>query len=595
MWRNIMLQQAKQQLQQYFGYKNFREGQEKVITYALQGQSCLCVMPTGGGKSICYQIPALMMDGVTIVISPLISLMQDQVDTLRAAGIAAAYINSTLSASEVNETMQLVQQGYIKLLYIAPERLENQTFCTELSRLHVPLIAVDEAHCISQWGHDFRPSYRAIHRLLALWSHQPVILALTATATPAVRQDICEILGIAEQHTVITGFARENLSFSVVLGQDKDRYIKKYIQKNAQEVGIIYAATRKSVDALYEAMQKAKINVAKYHAGLPEAMRTSEQSRFLNDEAQVMVATNAFGMGIDKHNVRYVIHYQLPRNMESYYQEAGRAGRDGLPSDCILLYASGDVQTQRFLIDQAADRERIPGELKKLQDMIDYCHTESCLQAFIVEYFGEDKSESCGKCSSCVDDRQVQNVTVDAQKVLACVVRMGQKFGKTMTAQVLVGSRNKKMLDFGLDKLTTYGILRHMTAKDVGNFIEFLIAEGLLLVKHGSLPTIYVSEKGKDVLVGKLEVKRKGAVETKQISENDPLFEHLRVLRKQLADEAGVPPFVIFSDKTLRDLCAKRPSTLESMLDVSGIGENKLEKYGAAFFEALQSFLVKQV
>lgn len=589
-----MLHQAEQLLKQYFGYEKFRKGQEIVITYTLQGQSSLCVMPTGGGKSICYQIPALMMEGVTIVISPLISLMQDQVDTLRAAGISAAYINSTLSANEVNETMQLVQQGYIKLLYIAPERLENASFCSELAKLHVPLIAVDEAHCISQWGHDFRPSYRAINRLLALWEQRPVILALTATATPAVREDISTILQIPEENTVITGFARENLSFSVVLGQDKERFIKQYVQKNINEVGIIYAATRKSVDAVYDTLVKAKVNVAKYHAGLPEAVRTSEQARFLNDEAQVMVATNAFGMGIDKSNVRWVIHYQLPKNMESYYQEAGRAGRDGLPSDCIVLYASSDVQTQRFLIDQASDRERISGELKKLQDMVDYCHTEQCLQKYIVEYFGEHNAETCGKCSNCVDTREVQNVTVDAQKVLACVVRMGQKFGKTMTAQVLVGSNNQKMKEFGFNKLSTYGIMREMTAKDVGNFIEFLIAEGLLLVKHGPMPTIYVSEKGADVLVGKLEVMRKGAVETKQIVENDPLFEHLRALRKRLADEEGVPPFVIFSDKTLRDLCQKRPTTLEGMLNVSGIGEMKLAKYGEVFYNALQSFEVKK-
>lgn len=586
-----MLQKAEQLLQQYFGYKSFRDGQEKSLTYTLQGQSSLCVMPTGGGKSICYQVPAMMMEGVTLVISPLISLMQDQVNSLQLAGIPAAFINSTLSAREVEETMQLVVQGYIRLLYIAPERLENEMFCYQLARIHVPLIAVDEAHCISEWGHDFRPSYRAINRLLQLWEHRPIILALTATATPAVRDDICSILNIPAAHTVITGFQRENLSFSVVLGQDKDRFIKQYIHKNANEVGIIYAATRKTVDSLYETLSKLNINVAKYHAGLPEAMRTNEQARFLNDEAQVMIATNAFGMGIDKSNVRFVIHYQMPKNMESYYQEAGRAGRDGLPSDCTLLYASGDVQTQKFLIDQGADRERIPAELKKLQDMVDYCHTESCLQSYIVEYFGDKCGEACGKCSNCTDNRTLQDVTVDAQKVLACVVRMGQKFGKILTAQVLVGSRNQKITDFGFNKLSTYGILNHMSAKDAGLFIEFLIAEGLLSVKHGKMPTIFVSEKGRDVLVGKLEVKRKGVVVTKQITENDPLFEYLRTLRKTLADEAGVPPFVIFSDKTLRDLCHKRPNSLEGMLDVSGIGQSKLEKYGNLFFEAMQGFV----
>lgn len=587
---STMLKKAEAILQQYFGYEHFRDGQMQSILYTLQGQSSLCVMPTGGGKSICYQVPALMLGGVTLVISPLISLMQDQVTTLCMAGIPAAFINSTLTAQEVEETMQLVYAGQIRLLYIAPERLENDYFCQQLAQLYVPLIAVDEAHCISQWGHDFRPSYRVINQLLVLWNKKPIVLALTATATPAVRQDICRLLHIDETHTILTGFARDNLSFSVVIGQDKEKYVKQYIEKNATEAGIIYAATRKAVDTLYEHLTKMGVVVARYHAGLSENMRYTEQQKFLNDEVQVMIATNAFGMGIDKSNVRFVIHYQMPKNMESYYQEAGRAGRDGLPSDCILLYASGDVQTQRFLIEQSAENERIPNELKKLQAMVDYCHTEGCLQSYIVRYFDDIVVASCGKCANCTDNRQLLDVTVDAQKVLACVARMGQRFGKTMVAQVLAGSRNQKIIDFRFDQLTTYGILKHMSVKNISHFIEFLIAEGLLQVKQGNLPTIYISEKGKEVLLGNLPVKRKGLVETKQMAKNDPLFEHLRALRKRLADEAGVPPFVIFSDKTLQDLCAKRPTTLQGMLHVSGIGAHKLEKYGAIFFEALQSF-----
>lgn len=343
------MEQARQMLQHHFGYDSFRIGQAQIIEQALSGQSSLCVMPTGGGKSICYQIPALMSKGITIVISPLISLMQDQVESLRAANIPAAYINSTLTAQEVDETMQLASAGYLKLLYIAPERLESTSFLQALSHFNVPLVAVDEAHCISHWGHDFRPSYRAIQKLFTLWSHKPTVLALTATATPAVCEDIRQLLDIDEQATVITGFARENLSFSVLIGENKERFIKKIIlKKNNHEVGIIYAATRKAVDGLYEVLSRSGVSVAKYHAGLSEDMRMSEQERFLKDEARIMVATNAFGMGIDKSNVRFVIHYQMPRNMESYYQEAGRAGRDGLPSACILLYASGDVQTQRF-------------------------------------------------------------------------------------------------------------------------------------------------------------------------------------------------------------------------------------------------------
>ncbi|MEK5205521.1 DNA helicase RecQ [Psychrobacillus sp. FSL H8-0510] len=587
-----MLDKARQLLQTYFGYDSFREGQETVINYVLDENSSLCVMPTGGGKSLCYQIPALMLEGTTIVISPLISLMKDQVDTLIQAGIPATFINSTLTAEEVRQTMEEVKNGQYRLLYIAPERLESPNFLNQLKKVKVPLIAVDEAHCISQWGHDFRPSYRAIHRLKEVFTEQPTVLALTATATPAVRDDICRLLQIQEDNTVITGFARSNLAFSVVLGQDKNKFLKEFIKKNASEVGIIYAATRKTVDLLYDLLNKAGIETAKYHAGLPESFRNSEQERFLTDEAQVMVATNAFGMGIDKSNVRYVIHYQLPKNMESYYQEAGRAGRDGLPSECVVLYASQDVQTQRFLIDQAMDRDRIPQELEKLQGMVDYCHTENCLQQFIVTYFGEPDAPKCGRCGNCTDSREVQDVTQEVQMVLSCVVRMGQRFGKTMTAQVLTGSENKKVIDFGFTKLSTYGILKGKSLKEVSGLMEFMIAEGFLSVKHGSLPTIYVSDAGKEVLLGNKRVERKGVTVTKQIAKSDPLFERLRILRKKIADEVGVPPFVIFSDKTLQHMCAERPQTEEQLLEIHGIGENKREKYGQVFLEEIHNYTI---
>ena len=585
-----MLEEARKLLQTHFGYETFRTGQEQAISQVFEGQNTICVMPTGGGKSMCYQIPALVMEGTTIVVSPLISLMKDQVDALLAAGIPAAYINSSLGFEEVRETLHDVQRGAIKLLYIAPERLDSEMFLNELQGVQVPLIAVDEAHCISQWGHDFRPSYRLISRMAGLFPNNPTVLALTATATPQVREDICRILDIEEEHSVMTGFERANLSFSVIRGQDRDRYVKEYVQKNEKEAGIIYAATRKTVDSVYDMLIKKGVKAAKYHAGMPDQERKSGQERFLNDEVTVMVATNAFGMGIDKSNIRYVIHYQLPKNMESYYQEAGRAGRDGLPSECIVLYASQDVQTQRFLIDQAQDPGRIPGELAKLQGMVDYCHTENCLQQFIIFYFGDTGAEPCGHCSSCSDERESLDVTTDVQMVLSCVVRMGQKFGKMMTAQVLTGSRNKKVLDFGFDKLSTYGILKHHNAKEVSNLIEFMISQELLAVEQGSFPTIYVPDGGRDVLLGKRRVLRKGAVATKQITQNDPLFEELRKIRKKLADEAGVPPFVIFSDKTLQDMGSRRPKTDEEFLEVNGVGTSKLEKYGEAFLTAIRDF-----
>jgi ATP-dependent DNA helicase RecQ len=583
-----VLEQARKLLQSHFGYDSFRTGQEQAITQVFEGQNTICVMPTGGGKSMCYQIPALAMEGTTIVVSPLISLMKDQVDALQAAGIPAAAINSSLDVYEVREILHEVQMGIVKLLYIAPERLDSEMFLDGLQGVKVPLIAVDEAHCISQWGHDFRPSYRLISRMLEIFPDNPTVLALTATATPQVREDICRILDIKEENTVITGFERANLSFSVIQGQDRERFIRDYVQKNDKEAGIIYAATRKTVDSVYESLVKRGVKAAKYHAGMPDDERRLGQERFLNDEVTVMVATNAFGMGIDKSNIRYVIHYQLPKNMESYYQEAGRAGRDGLPSECIVLYASQDVQTQRFLIDQAQDPSRIPGELKKLQGMVDYCHTENCLQQFIIQYFGDGSASACGHCGNCVDERESQDVTEDVQKVLSCVIRMGQKFGKTMTAQVLTGSRNKKVLEFRFDKLSTYGVLKHMNSKEVSNLIEFMISQELLAVEQGSFPTIYVPDGGRDVLLGKRRVLRKGVVVTKQIAANDPLFEELRIVRKSLADQAGVPPFVIFSDKSLQDMVARKPKDEQSFLEVSGVGANKLEKYGEQFIQAIR-------
>ena len=586
----MLFEKAQRLLESHFGYSTFRNGQERAIQSVLAGENTICVMPTGGGKSICFQIPALVLPGTTIVISPLISLMKDQVDALVQVGIPATFINSSLSYNEANERIREAKQGMYKLLYIAPERLESHEFIEDLKQMDIPLVAVDEAHCISQWGHDFRPSYRHIQRMVYSLPQKPNVLALTATATPRVREDICETLDIDEENSIITGFERENLSFAVIKGQDRLHYLRDYIKKNEKEAGIIYAATRKNVDQLYERLKKENINVARYHAGMGDAERIREQDRFLKDEASVMVATSAFGMGIDKSNIRYVLHFQLPKNMESYYQEAGRAGRDGLESECILLYSSQDVQVQRFLIDQSSDRTRMNQELEKLQQMVDYCHTENCLQEFILKYFGEIETEVCGRCGNCLDSRTSIDVTKEAQMVMSCMIRMGQRFGKTLTAQVLTGSRNKKVTEMGFDKLTTYGIMKEKSSKEVSDFIEFLISQELIAIEQGQFPTLYVAPKGKDILLGKEKVHRRETVKVREISKDDHLFESLREVRRAIAERENVPPFVIFSDAALKDMCAKLPRTSEDFLGVSGVGELKLQKYGLEFIQAIRQF-----
>lgn len=586
-----MFTKAQELLASYFGYSSFRRGQDETIKNVLDGKDTVCIMPTGGGKSICYQIPALVFEGTTLVISPLISLMKDQVDTLVQNGISATYINSSISITEANQRIQLAKQGHYKLLYVAPERLDSMEFVDQLIDMKIPMIAIDEAHCISQWGHDFRPSYLHIHRILDYLPEEPLVLALTATATPQVRDDICNTLGINQENTIMTTFERENLSFSVIKGQDRNAYLADYIRQNQKESGIIYAATRKVVDQLYEDLMKAGVSVSKYHAGMSDHDRNEQQELFLRDEVSVMVATSAFGMGIDKSNIRYVIHYQLPKNMESYYQEAGRAGRDGLDSACILLYASQDVQVQRFLIDQSIGESRFSNELEKLQNMTDYCHTEQCLQSFILQYFGEEPKEDCGRCGNCTDNRESIDVTRESQMVLSCMIRTNQRFGKQMIAQVLTGSKNKKVIEFNFHTLPTYGLLSNRSVKEVSEFIEFLISDELIAVEHGTYPTLKVTEKGKEVLLGKENVLRKERVETRQIVQDHPLFEVLREVRKEIAQGEGVPPFVIFSDQTLKDMCAKMPQSDSELLTVKVIGEHKLVKYGSHFLQAVQHFI----
>jgi ATP-dependent DNA helicase RecQ len=587
-----LLEQAKEHLQHYFGYSSFRPGQEEIISSVLNGNHSAGIMPTGGGKSICYQIPALLFSGITLVISPLISLMKDQVDSLDQAGIPATFLNSTLSHSETSARLLDLEAGKYRILYVAPERLESSLFLEQLQRMNVSLVAVDEAHCISQWGHDFRPSYLRIKELKTELKSNPVFLALTATATPIVIEDICTSLGIQEQYTTVTGFERGNLSFNVSKGENRYDFIERYIEKNGTESGIIYAATRKEADHIYERLIKKGIQAGRYHGGMSDVQRGLQQDLFLRDDILVMVATNAFGMGIDKSNVRYVIHYQLPKNMESYYQEAGRAGRDGLDSECFLLYSPQDIQIQRYLIEQSTfHKERQQAELVKLHQMRDYCHTEGCLQSFILNYFGDSEAEPCGKCSNCRDERTHEVVTKEAQMVLSCMIRMGQRFGKTMISQVLTGSSNKKVMEFKFNELSTYGILKHRTAKEVSEFIDYLTSEQYISITGGQFPVLVVEEKGLEVLKGHLEVHRKEKMRIVEAAANDGLFMQLKELRKQLATEENVPPFVIFSDKSLKDMSAKMPKSLEEFLAVQGVGETKQQKYGEIFIEKITAFV----
>ena len=575
-------------LKSNFGYDTFRPGQARVIDAVLHRQNVLAIMPTGGGKSLCYQIPALMQPGLTLVVSPLISLMKDQVDTLVDNGIPATFINSTLDYMEINERFAAARNRQVKLLYISPERLDSDYF-DQLASLPIDLLAIDEAHCISQWGHDFRPSYLNLTDLVQHLPTRPTIIALTATATPRVATDIKERLGITKQ--VQTGFARENLAFKVVKNQDSDRFLMDYLKLNQDQSGIIYASTVKEVERLHRILTKKKFNVTMYHGQLSKAERRQNQEDFLFDRVPVMIATNAFGMGIDKSNVRFVIHDQIPGSIEAYYQEAGRAGRDGLPSEAILLYKLRDVQIQHYYIESSErDEESKEVEYQKLQAMSQYGNTQMCLQRYILNYFHEDGPD-CGYCGNCLDTREAQDITIETQQVLSCMHRMGERFGKEMVALVLTGSQNQRVKQFHFEKLSTYGLMKQKTKKQVTELIDYLVASGIIAMEGGQYPVLKNTAAGLDILRGKQRVTRKVAVRAeKSLPTNDALFEELRQLRRDLAEEQHVPPFVIFSDKTLRDMCAVLPETLDEMLDVKGIGENKLAKYGEQFLKVLQNY-----
>ncbi|ELK39810.1 ATP-dependent DNA helicase [Brevibacillus agri BAB-2500] len=586
-----MLHKAQEVLQKYFGYESFREGQKKIIESLLAGHDTIGIMPTGGGKSICYQVPAMLFDGVTIVISPLISLMKDQVDVLVNMGIAATQINSSLDYSEVRERLRMAARGEYKLLYIAPERLESETFQNLIRNVPISFVTVDEAHCVSQWGHDFRPSYLEIARFLRTLPERPIVAALTATATPEVTADIKRQLSLEDERLFITGFGRDNLILSVRKGENRRGFIQAYLKANRQHAGIIYAATRKDVDALHADLAKRGFSVTKYHAGLSEEERAANQEAFLFDDVRTMVATNAFGMGIDKSNVRYVIHYNMPKNLEAYYQEAGRAGRDGEPSECILLYQPQDIQTQSFFIEQnQLTDERKEHEYKKLYAMVDYCRTPRCLQQYIVQYFGEADAPACGRCHNCTDETELTDITLEAQKIFSCVKRMRERFGAALVAQVLKGSKNKKVTQFRFDQLPTYGLMKEYKEKEIADLIQLLIAEGYLQVTESQYPTVKLGERALPVLKGEERVVQKISLRPVALAEDDELFEQLRSLRKEISQSEGVPPYVIFHDSTLKEMSSLCPTDKQAMLKIKGVGEAKFDKYGHLFLECLQNY-----
>ena len=607
---------ANETLKVYFGYDTFRDGQEDIIQAILSGRDVLAIMPTGAGKSICYQVPALMMSGITIVISPLISLMQDQVKALNEAGVHAAYINSSLTENQINKALSLAAQGRYKIIYVAPERLTSYTFLDFACHAEISMVTVDEAHCISQWGQDFRPSYLKIVEFVARLPRRPIVSAFTATATEDVKEDIIHILKLEHPKVVVTGFDRENLYYSVERIRRKDDFVLEYIHNHPQESGIIYCATRKNVDKLFELLFKSGVAVTRYHAGLDNETRKKNQEDFIYDRAPIVVATNAFGMGIDKSNVRYVIHYNMPQSMENYYQEAGRAGRDGEAAQCILLFSEQDMVINRFLLEQKDFSEMdiedarlvMERDVWRLQVMERYCKTSECLRNYILSYFGEQPEHPCGHCGNCQKDYQEIDMTEEATWVLRSVEEAQGRYGIAIIAGVLMGANRARLKELGMTEYASYGALKNLSEARIRELINLMITEGYLYQTKAQYSVLRIGDIGPllnddaqiilkvDRQETEPEKKSKSAKAMRKkmagelTSQGSELFELLRKLRTEIASEEGVPPYIIFSDKTLIDMCVKLPENEEQFLDVSGVGAHKLEKYGDRFLRVIREF-----
>lgn len=601
---------AHEVLKKYFGYDSFRGGQQELISAILSGQDVLGIMPTGAGKSICFQLPAMMLQGITLVVSPLISLMKDQVGALIQSGIPVAYINSTLTPRQMEAALYNAKQGKYKLIYVAPERLLAPDFLEFAQNTEISMLTVDEAHCISQWGQDFRPSYSQIPLFFDQLSKRPIVSAFTATATMRVREDIIELLSLKNPTVLVTGYDRKNLYFEVRTPENKMQALAEFLHKRLNKSGIVYCSTRKTVDEVCERLNRLGFSASRYHAGLSDEERHSNQDDFLFDRVQIMVATNAFGMGIDKSNVAFVIHYNMPKDIESYYQEAGRAGRDGSESDCLLLYSGQDVRTNQWIIENSKDAtypdeetERLLKErdFKRLKEMTFYSTTNDCLRGFILRYFGENPPGYCGHCSNCNTKFETVDITEDAQKILSCVARLKERFGAAMVVDVLRGSKSDRIRELGFDTLSTYGI-SEKTAHALRAMIEFLVQNGYLIRSEGQYATLRIDPKARDVLNGTISLQMKLAKERIQLAKaksyakntvpsgREPLYDRLRVLRHKIATEQGVPAFVVFADSSLVDMCIRLPRTSSQFLKVLGVGEIKLQRYGERFLTEIADF-----